>query len=94
MPSPPDDDAASNPIRLMTRDAIDALVIEQLASGECRALERVSELERENMLLREIVSVALGQLASATAHLDVARRTIRSGSPRTRRHFISKSAAA
>ena len=64
---------------------VDRLVCDDLADGECRALEHLAILEGENVDLRadleakrELLSVALEQIRSLSALLDRARWEIRS----------------
>ena len=54
------------------------LVIRELADSEAALNDRVTELEQDNSILREMLSESLGQLVRSTAHLDAARRTIMS----------------
>lgn len=54
------------------------LVIADLADAEATANARITELEHENEILREMVSVALAEFASERAHLETARRMLKS----------------
>ena len=52
------------------------MVIRDLADGEADALLRITNLECEVAIGRELLSETLRQLAQQTAHLEAARRAI------------------